>query len=287
MAHNFNYQEAFSRNIGWITEREQQLLSNKRVAIAGLGGVGGVHLITLSRLGVGKFNIADLDIFELANMNRQAGASMSTMGLEKIDVLEDKARDINPTLEIKKYSKGVLHENLDEFLEGVDVYIDGLDFFQIEIRRAVFAACYAKGIPAITAAPIGMGTALLNFMPGKMTFEDYFRFEGVDEVEQYLRFLVGLAPSMMHVSYLVDETRVNLSNKKGPSTPMACDFCAGIAGTQALKVMLGRGKVIAAPYGMHFDAYRNKYKKTWRPGGNNNPIQKLLIKFVKKKLKMA
>lgn len=283
----FNYTEAFSRNVGWVTESEQSLLGKKRVAIAGLGGVGGSHLVTLSRLGVGKFNIADLDIFELANMNRQAGASMSTLGLEKIDVLESKAKDINPELEINKFSQGVTLENLDDFLEGVDVYIDGLDFFQIDIRRAVFAACYVKGIPAITAAPIGMGTALLNFMPGEMTFEDYFRFKGAEKVEQYLRFLVGLAPSMMHVSYLVDETRVNISNKEGPSTPMACDFCAGVAATQALKVMLGRGKIVAAPYGLHFDAYRNKYKKTWRPGGNNNPIQRLLIRFVKMKLKMA
>jgi len=283
----FNYTEAFSRNIGWVTESEQSLLGKKRVAIAGLGGVGGSHLITLSRLGVGKFNIADLDTFELANMNRQAGASMSTLGLEKIDVLESKAKDINPELEINKFSQGVTLENLDDFLEGVDVYIDGLDFFQIDIRRAVFAACYVKGIPAITAAPIGMGTALLNFMPGEMKFEDYFRFEGAEKVEQYLRFLVGLAPSMMHVSYLVDETRVNISNKEGPSTPMACDFCAGVAATQALKVMLGRGKIVAAPYGLHFDAYRNKYKKTWRPGGNNNPIQRLLIRFVKMKLKMV
>ena len=80
---NFNYEEAFSRNIGWLTEDEQQLLRGKRIAIAGLGGVGGSHLLTLSRLGVGAFNIADLDTFELANMNRQAGASMATLGAGK------------------------------------------------------------------------------------------------------------------------------------------------------------------------------------------------------------
>ena len=47
----FSYDEAFSRNIGWVTEAEQQALRGKRVAIAGLGGVGGVHFLTLARLG--------------------------------------------------------------------------------------------------------------------------------------------------------------------------------------------------------------------------------------------
>jgi len=64
MSKFFHYATAFSRNIGWITETEQEVLRNKRVAIAGLGGVGGSHLLTLTRLGIGKFNISDLDIFE-------------------------------------------------------------------------------------------------------------------------------------------------------------------------------------------------------------------------------
>ena len=73
----FDYHEAFSRNLGWVTEAEQETLRNKRIAIAGMGGVGGSHLLTLTRLGIGAFNLADFDQFELANFNRQAGASVS------------------------------------------------------------------------------------------------------------------------------------------------------------------------------------------------------------------
>lgn len=57
----FDYDAAFSRNIGWVTEQEQERLKNCRVAIGGLGGVGGVHLLTLARLGIGKFSVADFD----------------------------------------------------------------------------------------------------------------------------------------------------------------------------------------------------------------------------------
>ena len=71
----FDYAIAFSRNIGWLTEAEQQTLRGKRVAIAGMGGVGGFHLLTLARLGIEKFTIADLDTFELANFNQIGRAS--------------------------------------------------------------------------------------------------------------------------------------------------------------------------------------------------------------------
>jgi len=273
----FNYNEAFSRNIGWVTEKEQSIIKSKRIAIAGMGGVGGSHLLTLTRLGVGNFNIADFDKFELANFNRQAGSSVPHIDQEKASTMEGLVKAINPELDIRRFDKGVTLENLDDFLDGVDLYIDGLDFFVLDIRQKVFARCYELGIPAITAAPLGMGTALLTFLPGKMSFEEYFRLEGLDPVEQQIHFLVGLSPSFLHQPYLVDKSRVNFVNKKGPSTPMACELCAGATATEALKIMLNRGKVQCAPWGYQFDAFRNKFKKTWRPAGNNNIIQKVAI----------
>jgi molybdopterin/thiamine biosynthesis adenylyltransferase len=271
----FDYNEAFSRNIGWITESEQQTLKNKRIAIAGMGGVGGSHLLTLTRLGIGKFKIADFDKFELANFNRQAGSSIPNIGQEKAATMEKMAHAINPELDIERYDQGISSDNLDEFLKDVDLYIDGLDFFVLDIRQKVFARCYELGIPAITAAPLGMGTALISFLPGKMSFEEYFRLEGHEPMDQQIRFLVGLSPAFLHQPYLVDKSRVNFAAKKGPSTPMACELCAGATATEALKILLKRGKVQCAPWGYQFDAFRNKFKKTWRPGGNDNPIQKI------------
>jgi len=283
----FDYKTAFSRNIGWVTEAEQEILRHKRIAIAGLGGVGGSHLLTLTRLGVGAFNISDLDIFELANFNRQAGASVDHINRPKVETLAEMARGINPELALNSFPDGVCDDNIDAFLEGVDLYVDALDFFAVNVRRAVFAACAEKGIPAITAAPLGMGVALLCFLPGKMTFEQYFRMEGQPEKEQLARFLIGLSPAMLQLPYLVDNSKVDFDNHKGPSTVMACELCAGVAATNALKVLLQRGSVPAAPWGLHFDAYRNRLKHTWRPGGNRNPIQWLALKIVRGKLGSA
>lgn len=280
----FDYQSAFSRNIGWVTEIEQKRLREVRVAIAGLGGVGGVHLLTLARLGIGKFSVADFDVFDIVNFNRQVGASMRSLNRPKIDVLSEMARDINPELDIRCFPHGVNASCLNEFLEDVDIYVDGLDFFAFEARRMTFSACEKKGIPVITAAPLGLGTALLVFGPGSMSYEDYFGFEGCDEMEMAIRFLVGLSPAMLQRGYVVDMSKVNLAERRGPSCIAACQLCAGVAAVETLKLVLGRKGVRLAPWGSQYDAYRMRYTRTWRPGGFRNPLQRLMRYLVKQQL---
>ena len=281
---DFDYETAFDRNIGWVTREELALLRGKRVAIAGLGGVGGSHLLTLTRLGIGAFNLAELDTFELANFNRQAGATLRSVGRPKLDVLAELALDVNPELQLRRFPQGLTAENVPEFLAGADVYLDALDFFAIDIRRRVFSAALAKGIPVVTAAPLGMGVALLTFLPGHMTPDEYIGWADVPEHEQLLRFLLGLSPAMLQVGYLADPSAVDLARHRGPSTPMACDLCAGVAATHVLKLLLGRGELVAAPRGLHFDAYRNRMVQTWRPWGNRNPIQRVALAIARRRL---
>ncbi|WP_172820638.1 ThiF family adenylyltransferase [Cognaticolwellia beringensis] len=288
----FNYEEAFSRNIGWVTDDEQQKLRNTKVAIGGLGGVGGDHAVVLSRLGIGKFNISDLDDYDVANFNRQSGANMSTIGKAKSAVMEETIRGINPEAEITNFNQGISEDNLEEFLQDVDIYIDSLDIFALEIRRKVFRRCYEKGIPTITAAPLGMGTAFLVFMPGKMSFDDYFNIEdpaanATEEekaevfADNIVKFVVGVAPACLQRHYLAQRTSVNFFKKKVPSTCMGISLAAGVLCTNALKIILNRGEVICAPRGLHFDAYLNKTVKTWRPFGNRNPLQRYMFKVFK------
>jgi len=292
----FDYNKAFSRNIGWVTEEEQQILRNTKVAIGGLGGVGGDHTIVLSRLGIGNFHISDLDDYDVANFNRQAGACMSTLGKAKAAVMEDTIRGINPEANIVNFDQGINDENLEDFLEGVDIYVDSLDIFALDIRRKVFRRCYEKGIPTITAAPMGMGTAFLVFMPGKMSFDEYFAIvdakanasEAKKESifnDNIIRFVIGVSPSVQQRHYLVDRSSVNFLKKKVPSTCMGISLAAGALCTNVLKLILKRGDVVHAPRGLHFDAYRNKLIKTWRPWGNKNPIQKYMFWHIKLLLK--
>lgn len=281
----FDYGAAFSRNIGWVTRDEQARLRGARAAIAGLGGVGGAHLLTLARLGIGAFNIADFDSFEVHNFNRQVGAGMSSIGRPKAEVMAEMAKDINPEADVKVFDAGINEGNVDAFLDGVQVYVDSLDFFVPEVRRLIFGACERRGIPALTAAPLGMGVSLLYFKPGGVSFEDYFRVAGQPRQEQYARFIAGLSPAMLQRDYLVDPEAVNFSEMRGPSTMMACDLCAGVMGTSVLKVLLGRGTLRAAPWALQFDAYHQKLRYTWRPFGNANPLQRILMMLIRPVLK--
>ena len=278
----FSYELAFDRNIGWLTEWEQAALRGKRVAIAGMGGVGGGYLLALARLGVGAFHIADFDTFDLVNFNRQAGARMGTLGRPKAEILEEMAREINPELRIKRFDQGIVPENVDAFLAGVDLFVDGLDFFVLPIRRKLFDRCTELRIPAITAAPIGMGSGFLAFTPDGMSFEEYFRLEGHTEAEQYVRFLMGVAPRGLHRAYLVDKSRVDLAGRKGPSTGASCQLCAGIITVAATKVLLGRGEVKPAPYHHHFDPYRGKYVVSRLRFGNSGPLQSLKVRVAQR-----
>lgn len=281
----FDYDVAFSRNLGWLTPGEQAQLRGKKIAIAGLGGAGGVHLLALTRIGVGRFHLADLDQFDLVNFNRQAGAGMHSLGQAKTDVMARLARDINPELDVRVFDEGVQPHNIDAFLDGVDLYVDGLDYFVFGARRLVYDACRARKIPITFAVPLGMGASLINFLPGGPSFEEYFRLDDGPEEEWPLRFLIGLAPALLHKSYLVYPEIVDFQKQRVPSTGLACQICAGLAGTEAVKLLLNRGPVIAAPRTLQFDAYTGRLKKCWRPGGNRHPLQKLTLALIRRQLR--
>ena len=278
--------EAFSRNIGLLTQAEQDRLANATVAIPGMGGVGGVHLITMTRTGVGKFHLADFDTYDPVNINRQFGARVPDFGRPKMQVMKEQALSINPYLEIKEFPEGINTSNIDDFLDGVQVVIDGLDFFAFDIRRLLFNRAREKGVYVITAGPLGFSSAMLIFSPHEgMSFDKYFNIvEGMAPQDQYLSFALGLAPRATHIKYM-DLSRVDLESKAGPSLNIACQICSGMAATEAVRIILNKGKVKAVPYFFQFDPYVQKYRKGKLIMGNRNPIQRIKMAVVKHILK--
>ncbi len=268
------YQEAFSRNLGLISSKEQKMLEASRVAIAGMGGVGGIHLVTLARLGIGKFSIADPDIFELPNINRQYGANTGTFGLNKAEVMRDILRGINPYVDITFFDTGLNKENIDEFLNDADVFLDGIDFFSIDVRRHLFREARSLNIPAITAAPLGFSSTIHVFTPEGMSFDTYFDINNeMSYTEKLVAFAVGLAPAATHMKYLKLDF-VSLKNRTGPSLSIACNLCSALAATETVNLILKKRPIKAAPHYFQFDPFRHIYRKGRIPGGNRNPIQK-------------
>jgi molybdopterin-synthase adenylyltransferase len=123
---SFDYYSFTGRNIGFIDEREQQLLREARVFVCGVGGMGGAAFMALVRAGVGKFVIADIDRFEVSNLNRQVFAFTDEVGHEKAEVAAEAARRINPTIEIEVLGETWTDE-LAEIVARCPVIVNGMD----------------------------------------------------------------------------------------------------------------------------------------------------------------
>ncbi len=281
---HFTYNEAFSRNTGIISREDQIKLKNATIAIAGMGGVGGDYLITLCRAGIGNYKISDFDDFELANFNRQYGATIDSIGKPKMETMLELAKQVNPEINIDCFGKGINSNNLDEYLDGVDVVVDGIEFFEVDVHRMLISGAVERGIPVVAAVPLGFGAGILIFTKQGMSFDDYFAITPDLPLEnQVLLFSLGFAPAGYHIKY-VDASSFDLKNRKGPSFIGACKLCAGMISAQVVQAILDPKSLKPTPWYSHFDAKLNRFKhgRLWL--GNRNPLQKLKYAYAKRLL---
>ncbi|BAW80604.1 sulfur carrier protein ThiS family protein [Candidatus Nitrosoglobus terrae] len=284
---NFDYDTAFMRNRGFISLSEQQKLKQSRVAIAGLGGTGGAQLAALSRLGIGRFNLADLDEYELKNFNRQYGATMKTLGEQKTTVAQNIVQDINPDACVKIFDSGIHSGNIELFLEEVDIVVDSLDFYCFKERFLLYAAAKKKGLWVLTSPPLGFGFTLLCFDPTGMGFEEYFNFNPHDsEFELSAAFIAGLAPKAYMFRYL-DQAGLDIDNHQLPSVSPAPFIIAGVIATQVCNLLLSKVKPVAVPTVIQYDALLHIYKKHQLRWGMKGPLQRIKKMILQAKLRKA
>ena len=273
-AGGYDYDEAFSRNIGLLTEEEQARVRGARVAVAGLGGVGGNHVLALARIGFGSFSLADLDHFELANMNRQAGASVNTLGRSKVEVTADIVRAINPEADLRLFPNGITEENIGDFLDGAIAAVDGIDFFNMDARRLLFREARPRGIHALTSAPVGFGATLHVFSPTGMSFDEYFDIhDGMSLPAQLIQFVLGLAPERAHRSYFPPGA-VDLEKRRAPSLAPGCLLASVLVATAITNLVVKKRPPKVAPHFSQFDPLVQTYKTGYLRGGNRNPKQR-------------
>lgn len=280
----FNYNEAFSRNLGVVSTAEHERLRNATVAIAGMGGVGGDYLISLVRAGVGGFHLAEFDAFELVNFNRQYGAAVPTLGRRKLEVMVEHALAINPELRITTFEDGIQPGNIDAFLDGVDLAVDAVDAFAVDKHPLLVNAATARGLATLAAVPLGLGAGMLAFGPQGMAYDDYFAITpGMSEDEKIVQFLLGFAPELYHLRYL-DPNSINLKARKGPSSVAGCKLCAGFITTQALVALLHPEALRCVPWYTYLDARvgRFHHRRLWM--GNRNPLQRIKSLVARRRL---
>ncbi|MGZ5279616.1 MAG: ThiF family adenylyltransferase [Pseudobdellovibrionaceae bacterium] len=282
----FDYQTAFSRNLGWLTPADQLKLSEIHVGLIGVGGVGGQYAEILSRLGIRKFTVYDPDTFSIENTNRQNECKVSNYSKNKAQVIARLIQDINPTAEVEVVARAFSKNDVDDFCSQVDLYLDTLDFFEIDLRLLIFEKMRQLGKTCITAAPLGTGSSCLVFTPTSMSFADYFGLHRTqDAILRSQMFLLGLSPSLQQSCYIQDRGFVDFKKRKAPSMPMGVYACASVVGTTVLKLVLNRGEVLCAPWSVHYDPYLNKIEKRYLWWGYKNPIQRIKLFILKNILK--
>jgi len=121
------YENLWFRSNMLFTKDERKRLKEARVGIIGVGGTGGIASEQLVRSGVGNITLADPDIFELTNLNRQHFCTLSTLGMKKTEAGKRRLLDINPFLNIKTFPEGVNRENVRDIVKDLDVIIDASD----------------------------------------------------------------------------------------------------------------------------------------------------------------
>ena len=144
----------FERTALLLGKASVEKLAEKRVAVFGVGGVGGFVCEGLVRAGIGAIDIVDKDTVALSNINRQLIALHSTVGKNKVDVLEERLKDINKNLIIKKYKCFFLPETSETFdFREYDYVVDAIDTVTGKIELILKAK--EAGVPIISAMGAG------------------------------------------------------------------------------------------------------------------------------------
>jgi len=211
------YPYRYLRNREIISPEEQLKLAESRVAVIGAGGLGGQVIILLARIGVGQLVVADNDLFEEINLNRQALCSEVTLGMPKSDVAVDVVTSINPGVEVTAYQVKTDSTNIPEIINDSDVVVDALD--NIPDRFVLEEASKNMGIPMVHGALAG--------------------FEGQ---------IMTVFPEDKGLKLLYENERVEQNNTKTPEAilgipAMTPSVVATFQAMEVLKIILKRGKI--------------------------------------------
>ena len=144
----------FSRTELLLGADGMEKLKRARVAVFGIGGVGGYAVEALARAGIGALDLIDNDVISLTNINRQIIALHSTLGIRKTEAAERRARDINPAAELRSLPVFVTAQNVEELpLADCDYIVDAID--TVSAKIALVMRARALGIPIISSMGTG------------------------------------------------------------------------------------------------------------------------------------
>lgn len=267
----FSYEEFTTRNIGFVTEAEQQRLRDARILICGVGGMGGACLQALARMGIGGFALADFDAFDVSNLNRQVFASLDTVGVGKVDATVAQVRRINPELVLETFG-AEWTDRLDDLLGRYKIVVNGMDDMAAGI--ALYRKAREHGATVIDAytAPLPSVTVVRPDAPRP---EERLSYPTVDmdwklltpEVRQAclgkeLEYVMVHSSSVRHVELAIARDLLSGKRKRMSFAPMVITT-GNLMAFEAAKLVLGKPRLADArgyffnPWTMRVETPRN------------------------------
>ncbi len=251
-----SYEDIFQRNIGTFTREEQEKIRNLKVAIAGGGGLGGLAAYMLARLGVGEIRIADPEEFDVSNINRQFGAYIDTIGQNKAKAIAGEILRINPFLKVTAISNALDKTNMGEFLEGADVVIDGIEFFELDAVLALHDEAIKNKLPIFTCQAVMEIVTATSFHPSGVGLRDLVVLDDKLDIRNLIDLYFPILPKSVTET---DIERVILERKTTGSAHISSymvspELAVSILCQDLINIIIqGREPIVKAPNILVFD----------------------------------
>ena len=221
---NINVENIYARTKLLLGKEKLDKIKNSKVVILGLGGVGSYTLEALARIGIGNITIADKDIVDITNINRQLIATTKTIGLNKVDVAKKRVKEINPNIKITELLTKVSNENISNIIEDdVDYVIDCIDDFEAKI--AVMKYCYDNNIKIISSMGMANKTNPLD-----IKVSDINKTIMCKLAKKVRKTLKTLNVKKLKVVYSVEETKQIDQTEKIDTILGSVSFVPSVAG---------------------------------------------------------
>jgi molybdopterin/thiamine biosynthesis adenylyltransferase len=263
----YTYDDIFQRNIGIFTPEQQNIIKNLKVAVAGAGGLGGPVAYTLARLGVGEIRLADRDRFEASNLNRQSGAYLGTIGRFKAESVAEELKNINPDLRTVVLNDFLDENNIDNFLDGVDCVIDGIDFFALDADLLLHQKSRDRGLWLFTCQGASNITSFISFDPKGIALAERIMKNGKPDLGLAIDVMLPQLP--MGVTTEMITEIIKTSEETGthyiPSYSVIAPFNGSFVVENMVRVMVRKQEPIVSFPGLYyFDL--NEMKSTFITG---------------------
>ena len=254
------YKDIFSRNAGLISEAEQSLLRRYTVAIAGVGGVGGLLAERLIRIGVGHLKITDPGNFEKSNFNRQFGSSMITLDHNKAEAVYEQLKDINPTAQIIWDKIGISDESsANVFIHDADLIIDEMDFGMFKQSIRLQRAARQQNKYYFFTSAIGYGALIAIFDPKGLTLEEFDDFpvnvnlDGGEKLKVSIERIVPNILTYNSVSLREVLTDIYAGKRTIPTSSVGVGLASSLAANEAVNIILKKREIPVVPRYIHAD----------------------------------